>query len=81
VTPISDAPSCGVTHDWHRDHSRGIIYNGNIFIIQASGLTFTGKAKSLPKRGEPENNTYSGFCGQYYKLFTAVITPRVAYFD
>jgi hypothetical protein len=36
LTTVSDAPSCGVTHNSHSDDSRGVIDNHNIFIIQAT---------------------------------------------
>ncbi len=32
----SDAPSCGITYDHHSDDSRGVIYDCNVFIIQAT---------------------------------------------
>jgi len=32
----SDTPSCGITDDCHSDDSRGVIYDCNILIIQAS---------------------------------------------
>jgi hypothetical protein len=35
---LSGAPSCGITYDHHSDDSRGVIYNRNVFIIQAIGL-------------------------------------------
>ena len=38
ITIIRDTPSCGVTYDCHSDDSRGIIYNHNIFIIQAAEI-------------------------------------------
>ncbi len=41
ITIISDAPNCGVTYDRHCD-------DRNSFIIQATGLLFTGKARSSP---------------------------------
>ncbi len=39
LTTISDAPSCGVTYDCHLDDSRGVIYDSNIFIIHATGVS------------------------------------------
>jgi hypothetical protein len=36
---ISDTSSCGITYNHHSDYSRGVIYDGNIFIIQVPGLT------------------------------------------
>ncbi len=36
VTIISDVPSCVVTYSCHSDNSRGIIYDCNIFIVQAA---------------------------------------------
>jgi hypothetical protein len=33
---VSDAPSCGITYDHHSDYSGGVIYDCNIFIIQAT---------------------------------------------
>ena len=33
---VSDAPICGITYDCHSDNSRVVIYNNNIFIIQAT---------------------------------------------
>jgi hypothetical protein len=36
LTIVSDAPSCGVTYNRHSDDSRGVIYNLNIFVIQAT---------------------------------------------
>jgi len=36
---ISDAPSCGITYNHHSDYLRGVVYDGNIFIIQVPGLT------------------------------------------
>ncbi len=33
---ISDAPSCGVIYDHHYDNSKGIIYDHNLFIVQAT---------------------------------------------
>ncbi len=37
---ISDASTWSVTYDHHSDNSRGVIYDGNILIIQASGVNF-----------------------------------------
>jgi hypothetical protein len=34
---VSDAPSYGNTYDHHSENSRGVIYNLNIFITQATG--------------------------------------------
>jgi hypothetical protein len=34
---ISVAPSCGVTYDHHSYNYIGVIYDCNIFIIQATG--------------------------------------------
>ncbi len=34
---ISDTPSFGITYDCHSNDSRGVIYDLNIFIIQATG--------------------------------------------
>jgi len=31
-----DAPSCGITYGHHSDDSRGVIYDRNIFIKQAT---------------------------------------------
>ncbi len=36
---VSDAPSCGVTYHHHSDDSRGVIYDHNIFLIQATVLS------------------------------------------
>ncbi len=33
---VSDAPSCGITYDHHSDDSSGIIYDRNMFIVQAT---------------------------------------------
>jgi len=35
---VSDAPYCGVTYNRHSDDSRGIIYDRNMFIVQATGV-------------------------------------------
>jgi len=34
---VSDTPSCGITYAHHSDDSRGIIYDRNMFIVQATG--------------------------------------------
>jgi hypothetical protein len=34
---LSDFPSCGVTCDRHSDDSSGVIYDHNMFIVQATG--------------------------------------------
>ncbi len=34
---LSDGSSCGITFDCHSDDSGGVIYNHNIFTIQATG--------------------------------------------
>jgi hypothetical protein len=36
---INGTPSCGITYNCHSGDSRDIIYNCNIFIIQATGVT------------------------------------------
>ncbi len=33
-----DVPNCGGTYNRHSDDSRGIIYDRNMFIVQATGL-------------------------------------------
>ncbi len=35
------------------DNSRGVMYDHNMFIVQATCLIFAGKAKSLPMRYAP----------------------------
>ncbi len=32
---IGDSPSCGITYNCNSENSGGVIYNRNIFIIQA----------------------------------------------
>jgi hypothetical protein len=36
LTTVSDAPSCGITYGHHSDDSRGVIYDRNVFIKQAT---------------------------------------------
>ncbi len=36
-----DIPSYGVTYDHHSDDSRGIIYDQNMFIVQAKKVEYT----------------------------------------
>ncbi len=38
---MSDAASCGVTYNCHSDDSVSVIYDRNIFIMQATDLTIT----------------------------------------
>jgi hypothetical protein len=38
LTTISDAPICVVTYNHHSDDYRGVIYDRNIFIVQATGF-------------------------------------------
>jgi hypothetical protein len=38
---VSDTPRCGVTYKRDSDDSRGVIYDHNIFIIQANGSEFS----------------------------------------
>jgi hypothetical protein len=40
LTTVRNAPSCGITYDPHSDNSRGVIYDHNIFILQAPGDNF-----------------------------------------
>ncbi len=42
---VGDTTTWGVTCD----NSRGVIYDRNTFIIQATGLVFTSKAKAYPR--------------------------------
>jgi hypothetical protein len=35
---VSDAPNCGITYDHHSDDSSSIIYDHNMFIVQAFGM-------------------------------------------
>ncbi len=35
---VSDAPSSGITYNHHSDDSRGVIYDRNMFIVQATEL-------------------------------------------
>ncbi len=64
-TIVSDAPNCGITYNRHSDDSRDVIYDRNIFIVQATGmfilgrpyhigLMFVGEARILPLSGAPE---------------------------
>jgi hypothetical protein len=42
-----DVPTCGSTYNRHSDDSRGIIYDRNMFIVQATGLlAYLGTAYS-----------------------------------
>jgi hypothetical protein len=65
ITIVSDAPNCGVTYNHHSDDTRGVIYDCNMFIVQATGvfdlgrpshisLMFVGEARILPLSGAPE---------------------------
>jgi hypothetical protein len=36
LTTVRDSPNCAITYNRHSDDSRGVIYNGYIFIIQAT---------------------------------------------
>jgi hypothetical protein len=36
ITIVSDAPNCGVTYNRHSDDFKGIIYDCNMFIAQAT---------------------------------------------
>ncbi len=47
---IIDIQSYGVTYDHHSDDSRGIIYDQNMFIVQAKGLEYTELNNSILKR-------------------------------
>ncbi len=38
TTIIGDATTWSITYDRPSDNSRGVIYNGNIFIIQATAF-------------------------------------------
>ncbi len=38
---LSDAPSCSITYNCHFNNSRGIIYDHNMFIVQAGGIIAT----------------------------------------
>jgi hypothetical protein len=40
MTTISDAPSCCITYSCHSDDFRVVIYDRNIFIVQATGVNF-----------------------------------------
>jgi hypothetical protein len=39
---VSEAPNCGIIYDHNSDYSRGVIYDCNIFIIEAAGMLVTG---------------------------------------
>ncbi len=45
VMMVGDATTWSVTNDHHSDTSRGVIYNRNIFIIRATGLTPLSKTR------------------------------------
>jgi hypothetical protein len=47
---LSDAPSCGVTHELHSDDSRGVIYIRNMFIIEATGYGLDDKIVANKKK-------------------------------
>ncbi len=37
---MSDTPGSGITYDHHSDDSKGIIYDRNMFIVQATGVRY-----------------------------------------
>ncbi len=39
ITIVSDPPNCGITYNCHSDYSRGVIYDHNVFIVQATEFT------------------------------------------
>ncbi len=43
----SDASSCGVTYYFHSDDSTGVIYNHNMFMVQATGLKVSSSSLIL----------------------------------
>ncbi len=62
---ISDAPNLRITYNRHSDDSRDVIYDRNMFVVQATGvfdlgrpshisLMFVGEARILPLSGAPE---------------------------
>jgi hypothetical protein len=44
---VSDAPNCGVTYNHHSDDYRGVIYDRNMFIVQAIGIISLGSDIAL----------------------------------
>jgi hypothetical protein len=86
---VSDAPSCGITHNCYSGNSRGVIYDRNIFIIQARGATtFNTKAlgimtpriivisnKTLSKNETEHSNT------QQALLYTGCHSNECSYAD
>jgi hypothetical protein len=53
---VSDIPSCGITYNHHSDGSVGVIYNLNMFIIQATGNGTKVQAKLTGCRWYTEAN-------------------------
>jgi hypothetical protein len=45
MTIVSDATILSITYDCHFDYSRGVIYDCNIFIVQAPGHIFSSDKK------------------------------------
>jgi hypothetical protein len=59
MTILSDATTCMVTYDHHADDFRGVIYDGNILKIQATGNTVLDPTNHKPKHesSNPANGT------------------------
>ncbi len=76
MTIVSDATTWSITYDRHSDNSRGIIYNGKIFIIQTTA--FVIKIKLAWKCFQEQNTLAYRSPGQItgLKSFTTFVQLR-----
>ncbi len=58
ITIVSDAPNCGITYNCHSDYSRGVIYDHNVFIVQANEFAANIKLKKFYEIGHRSSEPF-----------------------
>jgi hypothetical protein len=58
---VSDAPSCGITYDFHSDESRDVNYNHNILHMGSKSLKYL-----KPIKANNSQNSQNFYCCKFY---------------